>query len=141
MPGEDDPAYPRWSAAIRREKADLDDGAVGHPVGAMILVSLLAEQPLEQHLGAIVLIATPFVGEGGWPIHEFAPSSDLGSRLPKDAPVFVFLGIDDETTPPTHADLYVRAIPHALVHRLLGFDHRLNNNLRDVAQVVIGNRS
>lgn len=32
MPGEDDPSYARWSAAIRREMTELDDGAVivGH---------------------------------------------------------------------------------------------------------------
>ena len=28
MPDEGDPTYARWSAAIRREMADLDDGAV-----------------------------------------------------------------------------------------------------------------
>ena len=34
MPDEGDPSYARWSAAIRREMADLDDGAVvaGHSV-------------------------------------------------------------------------------------------------------------
>ena len=39
MPDEGDPSYARWSAAIRREMADLDDGAVvaGHSVGATIL--------------------------------------------------------------------------------------------------------
>src|SRR6266851_7192072 len=69
MPDEGDPSYARWSGAIRREMADLDDGAVvaGHSAGATILVSALAEQPPERGLGAIVLIAAPFVGEGGWP--------------------------------------------------------------------------
>src|SRR6202046_1706175 len=68
MPDEGDPSYARWSAAIRREMADLGDGAVvaGHSVGAAILVNALAEQPPERGLGAVVLIAAPFVGEGGW---------------------------------------------------------------------------
>ena len=36
MPAEDDPSYARWSAAIRREMAALNDGAVvaGHSVRA-----------------------------------------------------------------------------------------------------------
>src|SRR5579862_6158098 len=57
MPDEGDPGYARWSAAIRRELADLDDGAVvaGHSVGAAILVNALAAQPPERRLGAIVL--------------------------------------------------------------------------------------
>src|SRR4051794_10589942 len=47
MPDEGDPSYTRWSTAIRREMADLDDGAVlaGHSVGATILINTLAEQP------------------------------------------------------------------------------------------------
>ena len=68
MPDEGDPSYARWSAAIRREVADLDDGAVaaGHSAGATILVNPLAEQPPERGLAAIALIAAPFVGPGGW---------------------------------------------------------------------------
>src|SRR5579864_8178102 len=56
MPDEGDPSYARWSAAIRREIADLDDGAVvvGHSVGAAILVSALVGQSLERGLGGIV---------------------------------------------------------------------------------------
>lgn len=47
MPDEGDPGYARWSAAIRREMADLDDGAVavGHSAGGAILAGALAEQP------------------------------------------------------------------------------------------------
>ena len=59
MPDEDDPSHAKWSPAIRREMADLDDGAivVGHSVGATILINALAEQPPECVLEAIVLIA------------------------------------------------------------------------------------
>ena len=41
MPNEDDPSHARWSGAIRREMADLDDGAIvaGHSVGATILIN------------------------------------------------------------------------------------------------------
>ena len=66
MHDEDDPSHATWSPAIRREMADLDDGAIvaGHSVGATILINALAEQPPECALEAIVLIAAPFVGEG-----------------------------------------------------------------------------
>jgi predicted alpha/beta hydrolase family esterase len=81
MPDEGDPRYARWSAAIRREMADLEDGAVvaGHSAGATILVNALAEQPPDRSLAAIVLIAAPFIGEGGWPSGEFELTSDLGA--------------------------------------------------------------
>jgi predicted alpha/beta hydrolase family esterase len=138
MPDEGDPSYARWSTAIRREVADLDDGAVvvGHSVGAAILINAFAEQRPAPRLGAIVLIAAPFVGEGGWPGDEFELSSDLGARLPRDVPVVLFHGLDDDTAPPAHADLYAAAIAQAQVHRLPGKDHQLHDDLRDVAREI-----
>lgn len=118
--------------------ADLDDGAAvaGHSVGGTILINALAEQPPERGLEAIVLIAAPFVGEGGWPGDDFELPSDLGARLPQGVPVHVFHGLQDETTPPSHADMYARVIPQAQVHRLSGRDHQLNNDLSGVAGAI-----
>lgn len=142
MPDEDNPSHARWSAAIRREMADLNDGAVvaGHSVGGTILINALAEQPPKRGLGAIVLIAAPFVGEGGWPGEDFELPSDLGERLPQGVRVHVFHGLQDETAPPSHADLYARVIPQAQVHRLPGRDHQLNNDLSDVAGAISTNK-
>jgi hypothetical protein len=143
MPDEDDPSYARWSAAIRRELAALDDGAVvaGHSVGGTILISTLAEQPPERELAAVVLIAAPFVGTGGWPGEDLDLPSDLGARLPHGMRVHVFHGLDDGTAPPAHAALYAGAIPQAQLHLLPGRDHQLNNDLGDVAQAIIADRS
>jgi pimeloyl-ACP methyl ester carboxylesterase len=140
MPVEGDPSSASWGPAIRREIADLDEGAVvvGHSVGATILIHTLAEQPPGYEPAAIILIAAPFVGEGGWPGDEFELSGDLGARLPAGVPVHVFHGLDDETAPPLHADLYARAIPQAQVHRLPGRDHQLNDDLREVATTISG---
>ena len=138
MPDEGDPSYARWSTAIRREMAALDDGAVvaGHSVGATILLNALVEQPPEKALGAIVLIAAPFVGEGGWRSDEFQLTSDLGAKLPTGARVHVFHGLRDESAPPSHADLYALAIPQAQVHQLPGRDHQLNNDMSEVAEAI-----
>jgi hypothetical protein len=139
MPDEDDPSYARWSAAIRRELTDLDDGAVvaGHSVGATILINMLADRSPEPELSAIVLIAAPFVGADGWPGDEFELPPDLGARLPQGVPVHVFHGLRDETAPPSHADLYARAIPQAQLHRLPGRNHQLDNDLSEVAKTII----
>ncbi|MFF1903644.1 alpha/beta fold hydrolase [Kitasatospora sp. NPDC058218] len=138
MPDEGEPSYAGWAPAIRSGLAGLTDGAVvaGHSVGGTILVHALAEQPPERRLAAIVLIAAPFVGRGGWPGDEFELPGDLGARLPHDVPVHVFHGLDDETAPPSHADLYARAIPRAQVHRLPGRDHQLNGDLSEVAEAI-----
>jgi pimeloyl-ACP methyl ester carboxylesterase len=138
MPDEGGPSYARWSTAIRREIAALDDGAVvaGHSVGGAILLHALAEQPPEKGLTAIVLIAAPFVGQGGWPSDEFELTSDLGAKLPPDARVEVFHGLSDDTVPPSHAGLYAAAIPQAQVHQLPGRDHQLNSDLSEVAEAL-----
>ncbi|MFI7282648.1 alpha/beta fold hydrolase [Micromonospora chersina] len=138
MPDEDDPSYAGWSAAIRRELAALDGGAivVGHSVGATILVNALAERQPELEIRAIVLVAAPFVGAGGWPGDEFELPHDLGARLPQGVPVHVFHGLQDETAPPSHADLYARAVPQAQLHLLPGRDHQLNNDLSEVAKTI-----
>jgi pimeloyl-ACP methyl ester carboxylesterase len=138
MPDEDDPSFANWSAAIRREMTGLEDGAVvaGHSVGGTILINALAERPPERELAAIVLIAAPFVGAGGWPGDEFELPHDLGARLPPRVPVHVFHGLQDETAPPSHADLYARAIPQAQLHRLPGRDHQLDNDLSEVATTI-----
>jgi len=138
MPAEDDPSDAAWGTAIVQALATLDDGAVvvGHSVGGTLLVHALAEDTPEVRLAAIVLVAAPFVGAGGWPADEFELTGDLGARLPAGVPVLVFHGLEDDTAPPAHADLYARAIPHADVQRLPGRDHQLNNDLREVADVI-----
>jgi predicted alpha/beta hydrolase family esterase len=138
MPTEDDPSYAAWGPTLVNEIATLEDGAivVGHSVGGTILIQTLAEQAPDVELGSIVLVAAPFVGDGGWPGEEFELSSDLGSRLPAGVPVHVFHGLEDDTVPPAHAHLYARAIPHAHVHLLPGRDHQLGNDLADVAGLI-----
>jgi pimeloyl-ACP methyl ester carboxylesterase len=138
MPAEDDPSYAAWAPAIVRAMAALQDGAivVGHSVGGTILIQTLAEQGPDVEPAAIVLLAAPFVGDGGWPAEEFEFSSDLGSRLPPGVPIHVFHGLEDDAIPPAHADLYARAIPQAQLHLLPGRDHQLGNDLVDVARLI-----
>lgn len=140
MPDEDAPRYARWKAAIGRALAKLDDGAIliGHSLAATMLIHALAEAPSKTRPGAILLLAAPFVGEGGGPSDEIAPKRDIGARLAAGVPVHLFHGSEDETASPSHADLYAQAIRQAEVHRLSGRDHQLNNDLAEVADAVRG---
>ena len=138
MPHESEPTYPAWSAALRDEIARLDDGAivVAHSLGATMVINAIAEHPPARRIGAIVLIAAPFVGEGGWPSEGWTPLRALGAKLPRGVPIFLFHGLADEIVPPSHVELYAREIPQARVHRLPGCDHQLGNDLREVAAVI-----
>ena len=138
LPNEDDPSYAAWKAALESELAAMEDGVilVGHSVGGTILINTLAEHPPERELGAIFLIAAPFVGEGGWSSDDLKPPRDLGARLPAGVPIFIYHGLADDTAPPSHAELYARAIPQAQLHRLPARDHQLNDDLREVAAAI-----
>ena len=138
MPAEDDPSDAAWGPAIAEATAALEESAVvvGHSVGATLLIKSLVERPQDVTIAAIVLIAAPFVGTGGWPGEEFELPGHLGALLPAKVPVHVFHGLEDDEVPPAHADLYARAIPQAQLHRLPGRDHQLGNDLGDVATLI-----
>ena len=138
MPDEDDPRFAAWKVPLQAELASLHDGAVvvGHSVGGTFVINVLAERPPTIALGAIFLIAAPFVGEGGWPSGDWEPESDLGAKLPSGVPVHLYHGLADTTAPPSHAELYARAIPQAHLHLLPGRDHQLDDDLREIAAVI-----
>jgi pimeloyl-ACP methyl ester carboxylesterase len=139
MPSEDDPNYALWKTALESVLGTLRDGAilVGHSVGGTILVKALTEQLSVREFGAIFLIAVPFVGDGGWSADDLQFPPDLGARLPRGVPIHFYHGLEDEVAPPSHSELYARAIPQARVHRLPGRDHQLNNDLREVAAAIL----
>jgi predicted alpha/beta hydrolase family esterase len=138
MPNEADPTMAAWRPVLERELASLRPGAVvvGHSAGGTMLIHVLADAAPAPALGAVVLIAAPFVGEGGWASEEIAPRADLAERLPVAAPVLLYHGGDDAEVPVAHVDRYAAAIPHAHVRRLDGRDHQLNNDLSEVARDI-----
>ena len=139
MPDEAEPSYAAWKPALVEEIGGLDDDAivVGHSIGGTVLINVLTELPTAHKLSAVLLIAAPFVGEGGWPSDDVAPMDDTGARLPPETPIYLFQGGGDDTTPAVHLDLYARAIPQAHVRRLEGRDHQLNNDMAEVAEEIL----
>jgi predicted alpha/beta hydrolase family esterase len=135
MPEEDDPNFARWKPALRKELDKLDDGAVlvGHSIGATILVHSLAEERPERPPAGIFLVSMPFIGKEGWPSDDIKPDPDLGAKLPAQSPVYLYQGSADETVPAKHAELNAKAIPQAVVRKLSGRDHQLDNDMSEVA--------
>ena len=135
MPNEGDPHYPAWKAALFGQFDTLDDDAilVGHSVGGAFLVHAVAEHRPKRKWGAIMLLAPPFFGEGGWPAEGTDLVTNLADELRADVPVFLYYGTADNEVPPGHMKLYAEAIPHATTHALPDRDHQLNNDLSPVA--------
>ena len=138
MPNEADPKLATWRVALEAEMAALDNGAivVGHSVGGTILIHVLAERNPPVVLGAIALIAVPFIGNGGWESEDIEPRPDLAARLPAGVPVFLYHGDKDAIAPVEHLALYASAIPTAQVRRLTNRDHQLDNDLSEVARDI-----
>ena len=139
MPNEDDPSYSLWKAALANEIEDLDEGAVliGHSIGGTILINFLAEARPNLKFDGICLIAAPFVGAGGWPGDEIDMTANLGEKLSPQTPIYIYHGTEDDTAPLAHMDLYQKVIPGAIMRRLIGRDHQLNNNLAEVAEDIL----
>jgi predicted alpha/beta hydrolase family esterase len=138
MPDEGDPRYQAWKAALLAEFENLDDGAIliGHSFGGSVLIHALAEAWPEFEPGALILIAPPFFGPGGWDSEDFAAGSDFAEELPEGLPVLIYHGSEDDTVPFAHIELYAMAIPDAVVCALPGRDHQLDNDLADVARDI-----
>jgi predicted alpha/beta hydrolase family esterase len=138
MPGEDDPSYSAWKAALLGQFDSLEDGAilVGHSVGGTVLIHVLAERPPKGAFGGLFVIAAPFIGKGGWPSDDIDDCEDFSQRLPPGVPVYLYHGADDTVVPTAHVHLYAKAIPHAVIRRLERKDHQLNNDMSDVARDI-----
>lgn len=138
MPKEEDPRYATWKPALVRELDSLDDGAilVGHSVGGTMLIHVLAEHPPRFKPRGLILIAAPFIGNGGWSSDEIQPRMDFAEHLPAALPVLLYHGTDDETVPTAHVHLYAHAIPHSAVRILEHRDHQLSNDLSEVARDI-----
>lgn len=137
MPDEANPTLAAWRPVIERELASLGPGAavVGHSVGGTVLIHALANGAPAVGISVIVLIAAPFIGEGGWPSDEIDPGASLADGLPA-VPVLLFHGEEDDEVPVEHVELYAVAIPRARKRRLPGRDHQLNNDLTEVARGI-----
>jgi len=145
LPDEGAPDNDVWkqaiSTALRRTRATF---LVAHSAAGAVVADLLAQggggAAGLASLSAIVLLAPPFVGAGGWQLEGFhldRPSAADAAGLP---PLHLYFGLADETVPPSHAELYGRLFKAAIVHRLPGCGHqfegwaaRLARDLRALA--------
>ena len=109
---------------------------VGHSLGASVLVKFLAENHPGLEIAGIFLIAAPFFGEGGWDSDDLKLPASIGERLPKNAPIHLYHGRDDEIVPFAQLGLYARELPNAVVHRLDGRNHQLSNDLSEIAHDI-----
>lgn len=141
MPNEGEPDYQSWKRVILDEAADMGEGAilVGHSIGASVLIKILTDRAPKLSIAGVFLIAGPFWHDHDfWHWDEVALPKDAADRCPRDVPLFLYHGDEDEVVPVLHLDMYMKALPQAVVRRLPGRNHQLNDDMREVAHDIVG---
>ena len=138
MPDEADPDPAAWRRTIARELEKLSDGVilVGHSIGAAILLDYLADGSEQRRIAGVFLVATPFIGDAGWPSEDLRPTRQAARALQHGAPLYFYQGLEDETVPVSHIEMFATAFPNATIRRLEGRNHQLNNDLSEVARDI-----
>ncbi len=143
LPDEQHPDNRCWKDAIAAALRDAAPAVlVAHSAGAAIVADMLAQRDasdaadLFARVRAVLLLAPPFVGEGGWSLPGFHFDA-LGPVASQGGPrLHLFQGSADRTVPPAHAELYARTFPRAVIHRLAGGDHQFGGFMLRVAKAV-----
>jgi len=139
MPEEETPDYATWKRLILEQVGYLGGAAilVGHSIGASVLIKVLADTASRQSIAGLFLVSAPFWQDDEfWRWDEVALSAETAARVPHDLPLFLYHGEDDEFVPVAHVDMYARFLPHAVVRRLPGRDHQINDDLSEVARDI-----
>lgn len=141
IPNDGDTKYETWKDLILGEIAGLGKGAilVGHSIGGSALIKVLTDHSPDVSTTGVFLIAAPFWHQHDvWQWDEVTLPDDASSRLSPHLPLFLYQGDADEIVRASHIDKYARLFPEAVVRRLAGRDHQLNDDLTEVAQDIQG---
>lgn len=138
MPDEESPEYEAWKEKIEQELAALDGEVilVGHSLGALILLKYVSEEEVEKPVAGLFLVATPYVGTGGWEFDEDALREDFAAEIHLRLPVFLYHSHDDEVVPFAHLAQYEAKLPQATIQELEGRGHQFDNDLSEVARDI-----
>jgi predicted alpha/beta hydrolase family esterase len=137
MPDEDAPDF-GWGTQIGKEIGAIEGEVVlvGHSLGASMLLKYLSEEQVNQPIGGIFLIATPYwSGDEAW--HEgLRLREDFAETLPKDVPIFLYHSRDDEEVDVADLATYAKKLPQATIREVASGGHQLGNDLTAVARDI-----
>lgn len=110
--------------------------AVGHSLGASMLLKYFSQNEVKEKVTAIFLISTPFwSGDEDWK-EGFKLSENFANKLPKDVPIYFYHSQDDEEVPFAHLAIYRQKLPWATFREVHSGGHQLNDDLTIVAQDI-----
>ena len=137
LPGEEDPKPAAWKHALRDEFGKLCDGdvLVGHSFGGTMLMLALGAEPSIRP-AALILLAAPFYGPGGWTGKALELPPRFADRLPGGMSNRLYHGTHDESVPLAHLGLWAEAIPDAVTTAIPNGKHQFDGDLTRVARDI-----
>lgn len=127
-----------WVKQIQRIIVEINGSVIlaGHSLGASMLLKCLSEQPLNQTIEGLFLIATPFwSGNEAWKT-GLKLREDFAVKLPDHVPIYFYHCQDDDEVPFAHLGMYKQYLPQATFREINTGGHQLNNDLTIVAKDI-----
>jgi predicted alpha/beta hydrolase family esterase len=139
MPNPESGDYQEWAQTIEEALSALRSGVllVGHSYGGSVLLRLIAENRVPNPISALVLLAVPYWGKGGWDVPDFKMPVGFESKLTSVPHISLFHCKDDETVPFFHMELYRKKIAKASVHAFGKGGHALEECMPHVAHHIL----
>ncbi len=126
MPHPEYPDYAEWEAGLARHLECVHVGTllVGHSLGGSVLLKYLTEHRLEERVGGVFAIGSPYWGaDPDWDVEPFKFRTDAPVALDDTGHTFIYHSSDDEVIPFAHHDAYARKFPGAKLRAVEGVAH------------------
>lgn len=138
MPQPENPRYEGWKLKMKQEltNAKSDLILIGHSLGASIILKYLSEESYSNHINGLFLISTPYWGEKGGEMDEYALNKNFGSKLKNISPICFYHSKEDNYVPFAHLAYYSKALPQALVRVLNGQEHEFSYGLPQLVEDI-----
>lgn len=125
MPCPTNAAYGEWVIWLEKFFPFFEDGiiVVGHSLGGIFCAQYLAQHTFPVKIGALFLLAAPFVAEDApaRPLGDFVVPLSLDNITAHIPRVFLYHSQDDPVVPVADVYAYAALLPHA---QLVVCDHR-----------------
>lgn len=128
-----------WILQIGKEisKAKSNFFLAGHSLGASMILKYISENPGNENIKGIFLLATPFwSGNEDWK-QGLKLKENFAEKLPDQTPLFLYHSKDDEEVPFSHLEQYKQKIPQATFREIKTGGHQFNDHLSIVAKDIV----
>jgi predicted alpha/beta hydrolase family esterase len=138
MPDPENPRYQQWKMTLQ---SALPVGGnkiaiVGHSLGGSVIVKYLSEGLLQVPVAGLFLVSTPWWGVRGWTVDEFQFERNFEAKLPPVDHTYIYHSRNDNWVPYSHAGIYHKKLPAAVLRSIDGDQHEFNLGLPELVNDI-----